>query len=152
MVLSWLGRSRRTASVDDLVARRRYGKAVDALRAEFDGRQPTVAERLRLADLLVLANRGSEALPILLGVADEQTRFGFTDKALEALRRASEVEPGRPDIGRRIATLRAAAKAPRTGGPARAAKAAPDWGAALDQAFQSHRQDEDESGNQKGAD
>ncbi|MCG6920341.1 MAG: cyclic nucleotide-binding domain-containing protein [Acidobacteria bacterium] len=135
MVLSWLGRSRRTASVDDLVARRRYGKAVDALRAEFDGRQPTVAERLRLADLLVLANRGSEALPILLGVADEQTRFGFTDKALEALRRASEVEPGRPDIGRRIATLRAAAKAPRTGGPARAAKAAPDWGAALDQAF-----------------
>ena len=135
MVLSWLGRSRRTASVDDLVARRRYGKAVDALRAEFDGRQPTVAERLRLADLLVLANRGSEALPILLGVADEQTRFGFTDKALEALRRASEVEPGRPDIGRRIATLRAVAKAPRTGGPARAAKAAPDWGAALDQAF-----------------
>jgi CRP-like cAMP-binding protein len=135
MVLSWLAGSHRTASVDDLVARRRYGKAVEALRREFSNRQPTAAERLRLADLLVLANRGAEAMPILLGVADEQTRYGFPDKALEALRRASEVEPGRPDIGRRIATLRATAKAPRAAGPKRAAKAAPDWGAALDQAF-----------------
>ena len=91
MVLSWLARSRRTASVDDLVARRRYAKAVRALRDGFEGRQPTAAERLRLADLLVLANRSSEAFPILLGLADEQTRFGSVDEALETLRRASEV-------------------------------------------------------------
>jgi CRP-like cAMP-binding protein len=135
MVLSWLARSRRSASVDDLVARRRYGKAVEALREEFGGRQPTVAERLRLADLLVLANRGSEALPILLGVADEQTRFGFADKAVEALRRASEVEPGRPDVGHRIAALRKAAKAPAAAEPTPGTEAAPDWGAALDGAF-----------------
>ncbi len=135
MVLSWLARSRRSASVDDLVAGRRYGKAVEALREEFGGRQPTAAERLRLADLLVLANRGSEALPILLGVADEQTRFGFTDKALEALRRAREVEPGRPDVGHRIAALRKAAKTPAATEPTTGAEAAPDWGAALDGAF-----------------
>jgi CRP-like cAMP-binding protein len=120
--------------VDDLVARRRYGKAVEALRAEFEGRQPSAAERLRLADLLVLANRGPEAVPILLGVADEQTRFGFTEKALEALRRASEVEPGRPDVGRRIASLKKAAVKPAAAEPA-ADPGTPDWGAALDGAF-----------------
>ena len=113
MVLSWLTRSRRSASVGDLVARRQYAKAVDALHEEFEGRQPTAAERLRLADLLVLAGRGDDAMPILLGVADEQARFGFTDKALEALRRASEVEPGRPDVGRRIQKLREAAAGSR---------------------------------------
>ncbi len=106
MVLSWLTRSRRSTSVDDLVARRQYEKAAEALREEFDGRQPTPAERLRMADLLVLAGRGEDAMPILFGIADEQARFGFIDKALEALRRASEVEPGRPDIGRRIHKLR----------------------------------------------
>jgi CRP-like cAMP-binding protein len=133
-MLSWLARSRRSATVDDLVARRRYGKAVEALRAEFGDRQPTAAERLRLADLLVLANRGSEAIPILLGVADEQARFGFTEKALEALRRAREVEPGRPDVGRRIAKLKKAAAAPAAEKPA-TDSGTPDWGAALDQAF-----------------
>ena len=126
MVLSWLARSRRSESVDDLVARRQYAKAVEALREDFDGRQPTPAERLRMADLLVLADRSADAMPILLGSADEQARFGFTDKALEALRRASEVEPGRPDVGRRIQKLREAGTRPQT---ARSTKrrAAPKW-------------------------
>lgn len=105
MVLSWLARSRRTASVDDLVARRQYTKAVDALREELQGTQPTAAERLRLADLLILAGQGEEALPILMGVADEQARFGFSEKALEALRRANEVQPGQPEVEDRIARL-----------------------------------------------
>jgi len=108
MVLSWLTRSRRSESVDDLVARRQYAKAVEAFYEELEGRQPTAAERLRLADLLVLAGRGEEAIPILLGVADEQKRFGFSDKALEALRRASEVQPGNPEVERRLARLQEA--------------------------------------------
>jgi len=95
-------------SVDDLVARRQYVKAVEAFYEELEGRQPTAAERLRLADLLVLAGRDEEAIPILLGVADEQKRFGFDDKALEALRRASEVQPGNPEVERRLARLQEA--------------------------------------------
>ena len=129
MVLSWLTRSRRSTSVDDLVARRQYEKAVEAFREEFDGRQPTPAERLRMADLLVLAGRGEDAMPILFGIADEQARFGFIDKALEALRRASEVEPGRPDIGRRIHKLRETAARSRSTKAATAGSLSADPGA-----------------------
>ena len=108
MVLSWLVRSRRSESVDDLVARRQYAKAVEAFYQELEGRQPTAAERLRLADLLILAGRGEEAVPILLGVADEQNRFGFDEKAVEALRRAREVQPGNPEVEGRLARLQEA--------------------------------------------
>ena len=114
MALSWLNRSRPSTSVDDLVARGQYAGAVEVLREELATRQPTAADRLRLADLLVLANRTEEAMPILLGVADEQGRFGFTEKAVEALKRAAELEPGRPDVEQRLAEMGYAPSAPPT--------------------------------------
>jgi thioredoxin-like negative regulator of GroEL len=105
MVLDWLSRSGRPPSVDELVAKGKYAQAVAVLKAEFQGRTPTLAERLRLADLLVLAEHGEQALPILLGVADELARYGFSDRALEALRRADAVAPGHGDVRRRFESL-----------------------------------------------
>ena len=110
MVLDWLPRSR-TPSVDELVARGRYRQAVAVLRTQFEGRSPTLAERLRLADLLVLADHGDQAFPILLGVADELARYGFGDRALEALRRADAIAPGHPEVRGRFASLARAARA-----------------------------------------
>jgi CRP-like cAMP-binding protein len=110
MVLDWLPRSR-PPSVDDLVAKGRYRQAVAVLRTQFEGRSPTLAERLRLADLLVLADRGDQAFPILLGVADELARYGFGDRALEALRRADAIAPGHPEVRGRFAALARAARA-----------------------------------------
>lgn len=138
MALSWISRSRKVGDVDSLVARGRFAKAVKVLRAEFDGRQPTLAERLRYADLLVLAGRGEEALPILLGVADEQSRYGFREKALEALRRAQEIDPGHPKVRHRLQALRKALSCDPPPDPSASDEAgAPDWGAALDDAFAS---------------
>ncbi|HSD27783.1 MAG TPA: hypothetical protein VLL75_10810, partial [Vicinamibacteria bacterium] len=97
MVLEWLPRSR-PPTVDELVAKGRYKQAAAVLRAQFQGRSPTLAERLRLADLLVLSDHGEQALPILLGVADELARYGFNDRALEALRRADGIAPGHPEV------------------------------------------------------
>jgi hypothetical protein len=97
--------------VDDLVAAGRYAQAAAVLKAEIRGRAPTIDERLRLADLLVLAERGAEAVPILLGLADEMARYGFTDRALEALRRADAILPGRPEVRSRFETLARAARA-----------------------------------------
>jgi CRP-like cAMP-binding protein len=111
MVLDWLSRTGRPPSVDELVERGRYAQAATALRASFEGRSPTLAERLRLADILVLADRGDEALPILLGVADELARYGFHDRALEALRRADAVSPGHADVRERFESLARAARA-----------------------------------------
>jgi hypothetical protein len=105
MVLDWLSRSKRPPSVDELVAKGRYAQAVAVLRTEIRDRTPTLAERLRLADLLVLADRGEQALPILVGVADELTRYGFHDRALEALRRADAVAPGQSEVRSRFEVL-----------------------------------------------
>jgi CRP-like cAMP-binding protein len=110
MVLDWLSRSR-PPTVDDLVAKGRYKQAAAVLRAQFQGRSPTLAERLRLADLLVLAEHGEQALPILLGVADELARYGFNDRALEALRRADSAAPGHPEVRGRYASLARSARA-----------------------------------------
>ena len=110
MVLGWLPRSR-PPKVDELVAKGRYAQAAFVLGAQLQGRTPTLDERLRLADLLVLADRGAQAVPILLGVADELARYGFTDRALEALRRADAVVPGRSEVRRRFEALASAARA-----------------------------------------
>ncbi len=127
MVLDWLPRSR---SVDELVAKGRYKQAVAVLRTQFEGRSPTLAERLRLADLLVLADLGEQGFPILLGVADELARYGFSDRALEALRRADAIAPGHPEVRGRFSSLARAArariaKASAANRPPAEAKAAP---------------------------
>jgi CRP-like cAMP-binding protein len=105
MVLSWLSASRSPPTVDELVSRGKYTQAIALLRGQFEKRQPSAAERLRFVDLLVLAGRGQEASPILLGLADEQARYGFHSRALEALRRADAIEPGRREVRRRFEAL-----------------------------------------------
>ena len=57
MALSWIKRSKRPVSVDDLVAKAKYGKAIELMRKEFSQRYPTATERLRFADVLVLDGR-----------------------------------------------------------------------------------------------
>ena len=76
------------------------------MREEFAARYPGPTERLRFADVLILAGRDAEALPVLLGVADEQERYGFREKALEALRRAGEIAPGDPEVADRLELIR----------------------------------------------
>jgi CRP-like cAMP-binding protein len=111
MVLDWLSRTGRLPSVDELVEKGKYAQAAAVVRAGFEGRSPTLAERLRLADILVLAERAEQALPILLGVADELARYGFHDRALEALRRADAISPGHADVRGRFESLARAARA-----------------------------------------
>ena len=124
MAIAWLSASRRSLTVDELVSRGKYAQAIALCRAEFEKRQPSATERLRFADLLVLAGRPQEALPILLGVADEQARCGFHERALDTLRRANAIEPRRPDITRRFVDLAHALR--KTLKPAQDARVNPD--------------------------
>jgi CRP-like cAMP-binding protein len=111
MVLDWLSRSHRPPTVDELVAKGRYAQAAAVLRTQIQDHTPTLPERLRLADLLVLADHGEQALPILVGVADELARYGFNDRALEALRRADAIAPGRSEVRDRFEALARRARA-----------------------------------------
>jgi CRP-like cAMP-binding protein len=107
-MFSWFGKAKGGASIDDLVARKRYGQAIEALRERFRQKSPDAAERHQFAEVLILAKRNEEAIPILLGLADEHARFGFALKALEALGQVEDMDPGRADVAERLAALAAA--------------------------------------------
>jgi CRP-like cAMP-binding protein len=110
MPKDWLT-ERRPPSVDELVGTGKFAQAAAVLRTEMAGRPPTLSERLRLADLLVLADRGAAALPILLSVADDLARYGMGERALEALRRADAIAPGNDDIRQRFESMARTARA-----------------------------------------
>lgn len=103
MPLDWLNTP---LDVGDLIARKKRTKAIEALRAQLlRSGTPRAQGRLQLADLLVQAGRGAEAVPILLGLADEFARDGFVAKSVAVLKRIERVEPGRPDVEEKLAFL-----------------------------------------------
>jgi len=110
MARDWL-KENRPPSVDELVAAGKYAQAAAVLRADMQSRRATLSERLRLADLLVLADRGKDAVPILLAVADDMARYGMGERALEALRRADAIEPGHAAVKQRFESMARTARA-----------------------------------------
>jgi hypothetical protein len=104
MVLSWFTSSK-AASLDALIARGKYSKALQLLRAQFQQGSRDPRLRLQMADVLVLAGRGREAIPIYIGVADEYAVEGFAAKGIAILKKIAKIEPGRADVERRLAGL-----------------------------------------------
>lgn len=105
MPLDWLNTPIDRASVSDLIVRKKRARAIEALRAQFQQRVPSVHMRLQLADLLVMAGRAKEAVPILMALADEFARDGFVAKAVAILKRVERIEPGREDVQERLGSL-----------------------------------------------
>jgi hypothetical protein len=104
MALGWFGGSKE-ANLGELIAAKKYKKAIEIMRAQFrDGaRDPHL--RLQLADILVRSGRAKEVVPILSALADEYAREGFAAKAIAVLKRLQKVAPGKPDVERRLAEL-----------------------------------------------
>jgi protein involved in temperature-dependent protein secretion len=103
MVLDWFGS--RNTDVADLIARKKYGKAIEVMRAQFKQRPPSVETRLQFVDVLILAGRGREAVPVLIGLADELGADGQLGKAIGLLKRVEQLEPARPDVEEKLAGL-----------------------------------------------
>ncbi len=110
MAQDWL-KGQKPPSASELVAAGTYAQAAAVLRADMQARPATLSERLRLADLLVLADRGRDAVPILLAVADDMARYGMEERSLEALRRADAIEPGHAAVKKRFEQVARAARA-----------------------------------------
>lgn len=105
MPLDWLN-TPLDVPVSELIARKKRAKTIEALRSQLQGRlAPSVNVRLQLADLLVQAGRGEEAVPVLLGLADEFAQDGFVAKAVAILKRVDKVSPGRADVQDRLEGL-----------------------------------------------
>ena len=121
MVLDWLAKGK-AAGLPELLARKQFGKAVELAQAQHSAQPRDGRLRLQLADTLIAAGRGREAVPLLREMADELAAEGFAAKAIALLKRIQKVDPGRMDIERRLASLiadrgRREAAAPRPPAP-----------------------------------
>lgn len=93
MVLS-LFSSKESASVPELIAKKKYAQAVTALRDQLKSRPDDSGLLIQLADVLALDNKVKQAVQILERAADQLTADGFTTKAVAALKRIERLDPG----------------------------------------------------------
>jgi len=116
-------------TVEGLVARKSYAKALELIQAQLERRPRDDRLRLQQADVLIAAGREKEAVAELMALADEQAADGFAAKAIAILKRIEKVTPGRQDVGDRLAHLIQEKVRHAPGGrPAAPAGPAPDFG------------------------
>jgi len=114
MAFNWLRRSSEVRSlprrgsgdesVGELMARKKFGRAIVVLREQFASGNRSPELRLQFADLLVQTGKPEDAIPVLIGVADELAAAS-RERAIEALRRVQKIAPGREDVVMRLATF-----------------------------------------------
>ncbi len=114
------------ASVATLLAKKDYTRAIDLIQKHLKARPEDQRLRLQLADTLILASRGREAVPTLMALADEHAQDGFAAKAIAILKRIEKIAPGRRDVEERLAHLIREKTRPSPG--ASGAPAAPAFG------------------------
>jgi hypothetical protein len=89
--------------VVSLIAAKRYARAIEALKAQLQKKGANPSLRMQLADVLILADKRSEAVALLLPLADQYARDGFAAKAVSVLKKIQKVDPGRKDVEQRLA-------------------------------------------------
>jgi len=88
-----------------LIGAKKYGRAIEVLKAQLQKRGPNPTLRMQLADVLILAGKTSEAAALLLPLADQYARDGFAAKAISVLKKVQKVDPSRRDVEGRLARL-----------------------------------------------
>lgn len=104
-VLRLLGATDSLREVDALVARRRYDRAAELLRAAVAERPEEPSLRLRLADVLSLGGKSAEAATLLEAVGRELAAAGFTAKAIAVLKRLQRIRPDAREVEQALADL-----------------------------------------------
>jgi hypothetical protein len=107
-------------NISELIAKKNYGKAIEAIRGQLKAGKHNPQLHIQLADVLVLAKKPNEAIQILMRVADEFAHDGFEAKAIAILKKIDKIEPGRLDVQSKLRSVvkkpAAPAPAPRGGG------------------------------------
>lgn len=94
-----------TSNVRNLVAKRNFPKAIEALKAALQRRRGDERLRVQLADVLVMAGRPKEAVELLNSLADDLALEGQAGKAITALKKIQKLERGREDIEEKLSYL-----------------------------------------------
>jgi hypothetical protein len=92
-------------NVRDLIARKNYSKAIEALKAELQRRRGDERLRVQLADVLSMAGKTREAVELLNALADDLALAGEAGKAITALKKIQKLEKGREDIEEKLSYL-----------------------------------------------
>jgi len=95
----------KSEDVVSLITSKQYGRAIELLRAQLKKRGASTTLRKQLADVLVLSGKKSEAVGLLLPLADQFAREGFAAKAVSILKKIQKIDPGRRDVDERLARL-----------------------------------------------
>jgi hypothetical protein len=109
-MLSWLSGGQ---SLQQLIAAKKWDKAAAQLQAEIKAAPKDSRTRMQLADVLIEAGRGKDAVPILLKLAQEFGTEGSAPRAISVLKKIERIQPGRSDVQRALAALIRKASAPR---------------------------------------
>jgi len=91
--------------VSELIARRKYDKAIDILRKRVEQGDADPRVRIQLSDVLIMSGQDREAVPILRELADRFASEGQAAKAIALLKKVEKIQPGRSDVETRLARL-----------------------------------------------
>jgi len=100
--MRWFGGGQPT-SIDELIARKKYSRALELIRAALKKRRADRRMRLRLADVLILAGEKGQAAKVLNSLADDVALAGNAAQAIALLKRVEGLQPGRADVGEKLA-------------------------------------------------
>jgi CRP-like cAMP-binding protein/Flp pilus assembly protein TadD len=92
--------SGKEASVAELIAKKKFSQAIDALKQQLARRPNDTHLQIQLADVLALDGRVSQAVSLMEKVVDQLASEGFTTKAVAALKRVEKLDPSRDISGR----------------------------------------------------
>ena len=127
--MSWFRRGERKAeshNIRELIVRRQYARALELLRAGLQKKPGDRRLRLELSETLILSGQASGAVEVLLPLADDLVRQGFMGQARVVLKRAQDLERGRPDVEERLDALDQIQRVSERPRPAASAEAVED--------------------------
>jgi cAMP-dependent protein kinase regulator len=92
-------------SIDDLIAGKKYDRAIEQLEAALDKDPKNVRLRLQLGDVLTAHGKKDRAATVLLGLVDQLASDGFVPKAIVVLKKVQKLSPSHSGIEERLVDL-----------------------------------------------
>ncbi|MFZ2491426.1 MAG: cyclic nucleotide-binding domain-containing protein [Thermoanaerobaculia bacterium] len=102
MVFELLSSSSKSASVPDLIARKKYDEALAILKEQLKRAPGDTPLRMQAADVLAAQGKVDNATRILQAIADEFASQGFAAKSIAVLKKIQKLDPSRRDLDSKI--------------------------------------------------